>query len=441
MFGGFTFGGFDGFPGDFGRCPGFDERPPANNSRYYELLGVHSGATQAEIKKAYQKLALRLHPDKGGDPERFKEINEAYDVLKDPNKRETYDAVGEDGLKEGMPHTSCRSGGDVFDLFEEMLGGSRGFRQHSRQRKARDMVHHLEVTLEEMYNGATKTLPMRSKRKCPDCGGSGSSMGKKPTCQVCNGDGIQVFVHRMGPKIVRIQGPCNNCGGSGVHLHPAMACSPCGGSGTVETQKVLEFCIEQGMQNGSKIVMRGEVGSSDPELEPGDLVVIVHAKEHRTFQRHNADLVMQKRVDLVDALCGINVMIEHLDGRMLRLTSNPGEVVQPGQWKCVEGEGMPVHGRPLLRGNLYIKFDVIFPKHVSPSQQSLWRSVLKKGNTNGQLHDSNVEVTESVPTRDVDDVKQELKSRAQFGKDMGNAMDSDEEDGAFHRHGIQCAQQ
>ena len=225
-------------------------------------------------------------------------------------------------------------------------------------------------------------------------------------------------------------------------LLPAYVCGHCSGTGMVEEHKVLDVFIEQGVQNGQRIILRGEAGCTIPDLDPGDLIIEVHAKNHGTFKRKNSDLLVTQTVSLAEALCGVDVRIHHLDGRVIKLVSRPGEVIEPGQWKSIDGEGMPVHGHPLLKGNLYIKLLVAFPSHISPDKQRMWASFLEDSGTN--RGSSTMEGTEFEPAaaRDVRDVEEELRSRVRFGKEyrMGMDSDDDEPDMSFS-HGIQCAQQ
>ncbi|CAD7699970.1 unnamed protein product [Ostreobium quekettii] len=425
---------------DFGAFCERERQDAVNNTRYYDLLRVSKQATQGELKKAYQRLALRLHPDKGGDPNAFKEINEAYDVLKDPAKREYYDTHGEDALKEGMP---ASHEGTVEGIFEELLGMRmpRGQRHERKPQVGENVTHRIEVTLEEMFNGATRQLPMRRRRKCSDCSGSGSSLGAKSACHECNGLGVQYIVQQLGPSFVQqISTSCTRCGGSGKFVHPAFICLRCGGSGTAEEHKTLDVVVEQGMQDGQKIALRGEAGCTNPELEPGDLIIVLKAKRHPMFKRKNADLFVNHTISLAEALCGMDVRIQHLDGRIVGISSAPGEVIRPGQWKCIDGEGMPVHGNPLLRGNLYIQLEVVFPQQIDADQQTKLGFLLRTHEKPRGMNDIDCE---PVACRNVEDVESEVKSRSNFGKiqNAGLESDDDEEDMRWSHGPIQCTHQ
>ncbi|GBF94698.1 dnaJ [Raphidocelis subcapitata] len=458
MFGGFPFGGgFGDMPG-MGGMPGMGAPPKKGDStRYYKILGVDPNATPEEIKKAHRKLALKHHPDKGGDPDTFKEINEAHDVLKDPKKREIYDRYGEDAIKEGMGGGGGGGGGSMADLFGELFGGGgRGGR--ARERRSEDVMHKLQVSLEDIYTGTTKKLSLARKVACSTCSGSGSRSGKRYECNTCHGSGVQVHIRPIGPGMVQqIQARCSECNGSGSSQPPSDRCGACSGGALVSEKKTFEVAIEPGARHGQKIVLRGEAGISEPGLEPGDVVLVVSQREHPVFQRmrHNSqDLVMQKDISLRDALCGVSFTVKHLDGRLLHITSPAGEVVRPNSFQVVHDEGMPFPGRPYVKGHLYINFQVEFPKtldaEVVESLRSLLPATADAAAANGGAGGSgSMDVDDAEPCRlrhvadGMDEFQAEVKERARLARSASsNAYDSDEEDdfpGGGQR--VQCAQQ
>ncbi|KAL6746893.1 molecular chaperone [Haematococcus lacustris] len=443
--GGFPFGAFPGMDG--GGMPGGGRGggpKKSNNTRYYEILGVDKNATPDELKKAHRKLALRFHPDKGGDPDKFKEINEAYDVLKDEKKREIYDQYGEDAIKEGMGNGGGGGGmADIFDMFMGGGGGGRGRQQ--RERKSEDVVHKLTASLEEMYNGVTKKLSLSRNLPCDACKGAGTKTGKKYECQPCRGSGVQIHIRPLGPGMVQqIQARCSNCNGSGSATPASDQCPSCKGKCLVSEKKTFEVQIEQGMKHGAKIVLRGEAGCSEPGLQPGDVILVVQQKEHDSFKRIGIELILEKRISLRDALCGVGFHIKHLDGRVLKVVTAPGEVIKPDSFKCIRDEGMPIHGRPFQRGNMYIKFDVVFPDQLSPDLVNALSRALPAsvpGVENGSMELDEHEELKSLSH--VEDIEAELKSRVHLGKGhAGEAYDSDdEEDGGRGGQRVQCAQQ
>ncbi|PNW69999.1 hypothetical protein CHLRE_17g701500v5 [Chlamydomonas reinhardtii] len=450
MFGGFPFGGMGGMPGGFGEMPGGGRGGPAagpkksNNSRYYELLGVSKDADPDEIKKAHRKLALKLHPDKGGDPDKFKEINEAYDVLKDPKKREIYDQYGEDAIKEGMGNAGGHGGG-MSDLFEQMFGmGGGGGGRRQRERKSEDVVHKLQVPLEDLYAGGTKKLSMSRQLPCDGCKGSGSKSGKRYECNTCQGTGVQVHLRPLGPGMMQqIQSRCSGCAGSGYNCPPSDSCTACKGKCLVSDKKTFEVHIEPGMKHGSRIVLRGEAGCTEPGLAPGDIILVIVQKEHDVFQRAGVDLVMERHISLREALTGCTFNFKHLDGRLLRVTIPEGEVIKPGTFKCLPDEGMPFQGRPFMKGNMYVRFNVDFPESVTSAQAAAIRGALPAAasQNNGAAMDTD-EAEEVHRITNVADIEQELKSRVNVGKSAGASYESDDDDDDMPRgQRVQCAQQ
>nr|QKY15041.1 dnaj-like protein/chaperone protein dnaj 2 (DJA2) [Polytomella parva] len=447
MFNGFPFGmggmgGMGGMPRGFGEAPQ-RERKPVNNTKYYELLGVSKDATPDELKKAHRKLALKHHPDKGGDTNKFKEINEAYDVLKDEEKRQIYDEHGEEGIKEGVS-----GGGDGMDIFDMFMGGGGGRGGgRPREKKSKDVQHTVNVTLEDVYKGASKNLALSRQVTCDACNGSCSKSGDKYECKTCNGSGVTVQIRQMGPMIQQIQGRCSVCRGSGTSIPESDKCNVCSGEGLRSEKKTFSFHVERGARSGQRITLRGEAGSSEPGLAPGDLVLTINIREHETFKRSGADLLMKHNLTLAEALCGTTFTIPHLDGRLLRITSLPGEVIKPGTFKRIEEEGMPIYGLALSKGNLYIEFDVIFPDQLSWDQVQKLKSVMPmtspSANAMETEADAHVEDVHNFNT--VHNIEEELKSRSEMARGVGGdgngGDDSDDDDGRRGGPQVQCAQQ
>lgn len=424
----------DGMPGMGGGRGGPKK---SNNTRYYELLQVHKDASADELKKAHRKLALKLHPDKGGDPDKFKEINEAYDTLKDPEKRRIYDEYGEDAIKEGMG--SGGGGGGMADIFEMFGGGGGGSRG---PKKSEDVVHKLSASLEEMYTGATKKLSLSRSVPCDPCKGSGARSGRKYECTTCRGTGVQVMMRPIGPGMVQqIQQRCSSCNGTKFSVPPSDKCPSCNGKALVSEKKTFEVHIEQGMKNGAKIVLRGEAGCSEPGLPPGNVVLVVQQKEHELFKRAGADLVIKKDINLTEALCGTIFTIKHLDGRHLRVTMPPGEVIKPDTFKRVVDEGMPVNGRPHLKGNLYIQFSVNFPDRLDKTIVASLLRVLPPVPVESDMDEDDIHDVMNLPT--VHDIEDELKGRANMtrGGGGGEAYDDEDDEGHGGAQRVQCAQQ
>jgi DnaJ family protein A protein 2 len=297
------FGGFPGMEGGFpGKGGGRGGNKNADTTKFYKLLEIERNATDAEIKKAYRKLAVKHHPDKGGDPEKFKEISKAYEVLSDPDKRSKYDRFGEEGLDGG-------GGGDPSDIFEAFFGGGGGGRRgQQRRKKTKDVVQPIKVTLEQLYNGSTKKLAIT--RQVID-----KKRGVQE-CRECDGRGVKVEVIRMGPMIQQMQSACGSCGGNGKSFQ------------TKSEREVLEVHVQKGAPDGHKVTFR-EMADEHPDADTGDVVFVLKQEDHKDFKRKGADLFIERKISLVEALCGFEMTLTHLDGRKLFIKTSPGEIVKP----------------------------------------------------------------------------------------------------------------
>lgn len=345
-------------------------------TKLYDILGVTPEASQAEIKKAYRKMALKYHPDKNPDePEKFKEISAAFEVLSDEKKKSLYDKHGEQGLKEG-------AGGEFhspFDIFDMFFGGGRR-RQPGEKAKGKDTVHQLKVSLEELYNGTTRQLAVQKNVICDGCNGIGGKEGSVQKCDNCNGSGVDVKLRQIGPGMVQqIQQPCRECNQTGEKIKEKDRCKKCNGKKVLKERKVLECNISPGMKDGQKIKFEQE-GDQAPGIEPGDIIIILDEKEHDVFKRNGTDLRMTMNIELADALCGFTKIVKTLDKetRYIKIVSAPGEVIRPNKPKCVEDEGMPFQSRNYQKGRLIITFEINFPQNgwVKPDQISALECLL-----------------------------------------------------------------
>jgi len=338
--GGDPFGAHFGHHGGGGGGAGRRASPDVDTTKLYETLGLDKSADEKEIKKAYRKMAIKHHPDKGGDEHTFKEINAAYEILSDPEKRAKYDKYGLEGLEEGGGGGSSHE-----DLFSMFFGGGGGGRRSAGPRRGEDINHPLKVSLEDLYNG--KTVKLAVSREV--------LVGDTKMCSACDGQGVVVELRQIALGMVQqLQRRCAECGGEGYQCKRK------------KEREVLEVLIEKGMKHNQKIVFRGKADEK-PNKEPGNINFIVQEKEHALFKRKGADLLISKTVSLNEALCGFEWKITHLDGREIIIKSKPGEVIKAEASdrrpfaKIVAGEGMPSHGNPFVKGNLYVLFTVEFP--------------------------------------------------------------------------------
>lgn len=227
-------------------------------TKFYDILGVKPGCSADDLKKAYRKLALKYHPDKNpNEGERFKQISQAYEVLSDPEKKAIYDQGGEQAIKEGGVGGGFSSPMDLFDMF---FGGGMGpSRGRRRERKGKDVVHQLTVSLEELYKGTVRKLALQKNVICDKCEGRGGKKGAVEQCPTCKGMGMQVQVQQLGPGMLQqIQTVCPECRGQGERINPKDRCKQCQGKKVVRDRKILEVHVDKGMVDGQKIVFNGE---------------------------------------------------------------------------------------------------------------------------------------------------------------------------------------
>lgn len=328
------------------------------DTKLYDLLGVSPDANERELKKAFMLKARELHPDKNRDDpnatEKFQQVNEAYEILKNPDKRKLYDQYGSEGLKQGVNDFDSMN---IFDLFNP-------FRPNRKRgpTRTRDIGHKLKVSLEDLYNGKEVTLRITRNVVCSDCNGSGCKKGKSATkCPNCGGSGQSVNVIRQGPMITQQITTCNKCRGTGESINESDRCTKCKGKKVKEEKKEIVVHIAPGMEDGEHITFQG-CSDEEPGAETGDLIVVLEMKKHNAFSRNHDDLLIHKKITLTEALIGTKFPITHLDGRIVVVTTNPGEIIEPNAVKVIQREGMPIKGNQFEKGRLFIKFQVEFPK-------------------------------------------------------------------------------
>lgn len=341
------------------------------DTELYDLLDVPYDATADEIKKAYRRKAKEHHPDKNiNDPEaskRFQEIGTAYEILSDPETREVYDEHGLEGLTKGGP--GGPGGVDPADLFAELFGNS-GFSftfgggpRMSRPRRGEDSVIPYEVTLEDLYNGKHVKMNMEKEIVCGVCRGSGAKGNAKPKpCPKCEGKGWTFTTSSIGQSTYgQSRVLCTECEGVGEKLREKDRCKKCKGKKTVKEKKRQEIFVEKGMTDHQRIVLAGE-GDQSPDAPAGDVIFVLKLQPHPAFERSGNDLLAKVQITLSEALLGFSrILLTHLDGRGIEVTSPPGKIIRPRDTIILRGEGMPHYKNQDLKGDLYVIFDVEFP--------------------------------------------------------------------------------
>ncbi len=344
---------------------------------YYEILGVPRNAGPEDIKAAYRKAAIKHHPDKNpGDKaseEAFKKASEAYSVLGDPQKRARYDRFGTAGEMPGGGGVQWDS--EVFTDFSDLLGGLFGFgdifggnrRGGPRVQRGADLRYDLRMSLEEAFSGKDESIEIPREDPCPDCKGSGSTSGRRATCQTCHGHGT--MTSRQG--FFTVSRTCSHCGGSGEAVQDP--CGKCRGRGRVRNKKTIKVHIPAGMDDGSRLRIAGEGEAGERGGPAGDLYIFVSVKEHPFFGRDGADLLCTVPVSFPQAALGTHLVIQSLDGDV-DLPVPAG--AQPGQRFRVAGKGMPRVNRS-GRGDLFVTVDVYGPKRLTKEEKRLYEELQK----------------------------------------------------------------
>lgn len=246
-----------------------------------------------------------------------------------------------------------------------MFGGMGGGRPGpSGPKKSKPVVHPLKCTLEEIYNGKSTKIAINRDRICEPCGGKGGKEGAVEKCTTCRGRGIVTRMTQLGPGMYsQSQGPCDDCGGKGEVIDEANKCKICNGKKTKKEKKIVDVAVDKGAPDGAKYTFHGEADQY-PGQEPGDVIIVVKEVEHKKFKRRGADLFIEHKITLVEALTGINFIFTHLDGTQIRIKNEPGEVIKPDDIKTVAEKGFPFYKSPYRFGNLFIKFTVTFPDSI-----------------------------------------------------------------------------
>ena len=333
---------------------------------YYEVLGVTKTASESEIKKAYRQMAVQHHPDKNpGDAvaeEKFKECAEAYAVLSDSQKRAQYDRFGHAGMGGGGFDPGFSNIEDIFDLFGfgDMFGGRQ--RTRSRVQRGSDLRYDLEITLEEAANGKDEKLEIPRLEMCGECTGSGAEKGTTAeNCISCAGSGQT----RYQQGFFSVMRTCPNCSGKGTIIRNP--CKECKGNGRIEKEKILEIKIPAGVEIGSRLRVTGEGEGGVHGGPSGDLFVVIHVKDHETFERQGSNLYSAGPVSFAQAALGADIKVKTLDGEE---DLNIPAGTQTGTVFRIKSKGMPeLGGRG--RGDLFVAATLITPKSLSKDQRKL----------------------------------------------------------------------
>lgn len=339
---------------------------------FYETLGVAKGADQRELKSAFRKLAMKFHPDKNPDDHdaerRFKEINEAYETLKDPQKRAAYDQFGHAAFEQGGPggFGGAGAGGfsDIFeDIFGEMMGGGRARRSSGGRERGADLRYNMEITIEEAFEGKTAQIRVPSSVQCDECSGSGAKPGTAPsTCGTCHGSGRV----RASQGFFSVERTCPSCHGRGEMISDP--CNKCSGQGRVTEERSLSVNIPAGIEDGTRIRLSGEGEAGMRGGPTGDLYIFLSVKPHEFFQRDGADLYCTVPLSMTTAALGGQFDVVTLDGAKTRVKVPEG--TQAGRQFRLKSKGMPVL-RSNQMGDLYIQISIETPQRLTKRQREL----------------------------------------------------------------------
>ena len=346
---------------------------------YYQTLGVSRDASEGDIKKAYRKLAHEFHPDKkGGDEAKFKEINEAYQVLSNKEKRAQYDRFGSEAFSgggagfegfdfrrgfEGFPGGFHFEGG-FDDIFSNIFGGG----GRGRRRRGADIQVDVEISFEEMAEGVRKTFPLRRTAPCSACSGTGGKRGTtEKTCSACGGSGTIRKNVRSFLGVFQQSSPCDECRGRGKVF--AEKCPECRGAGEIKETRTMSVEIPAGIEDGQMLSLAGEGESGGAGTLPGDLLVAVHIRKHPAFERRGNDVLSSVSISCARAALGDSATVKTLDGEVsmkIPAGTRSGEVFR------IRGKGLRPVGSSWGRGDQLVTVSVVIPKYLSKEERKLF---------------------------------------------------------------------
>jgi len=372
----------------------------AEKRDYYEVLGVSKNATDAEIKSAYKKMAIKYHPDRNpGDKEaeeKFKEAAEAYDVLRDPQKRQKYDQFGFAGLggQGGFGGGASMNMDDIFSMFGDIFGGRGGFGGFEgfegfsgfggfggggggrKTYKGADLRLKVRLTLEEVATGVTKKFKVRKHVTCTACNGSGSADGKKETCSQCKGTGsVYKTINSMFGRM-QTQTVCPICNGTGSIIKNK--CTKCNGEGVVNGEEIIEVAIPAGVDDGMVVTASGKGHAGKQNGVPGDIQVFIEVEPHKELHRNGQNLEYNLLLDVPTAVLGGSAEIPTLDGRV-KIKIEAG--TQPGKIMRLRGKGLPaVSGYGYGYGDLIVNIGVYVPRNLSKEEKEMFEKMRESEN-------------------------------------------------------------
>lgn len=359
---------------------------------YYQILGVERTASEDEIKRAYKKMAIKYHPDRNpGDKEaeeKFKQAAEAYDVLRDPEKRSRYDQFGKAGVNGGAGGFGGFNGqgmnmDDIFSMFGDIFGGRHGFggfnsaENQTRQYRGSDLRLKVKVNLNDVMNGVTKKFKVRKDIICDECKGSGCEKGTSPeTCSTCNGRGYIIRTQRSIFGMMQTQQPCPTCNGEGTIIKHK--CHKCHGEGVVSGEEIIEAKIPAGVADGMMVNVPGKGNAAKHNGIPGDIQILIEEEPSKIFIRDENDLIYNLLLTVPQAVLGDDIEIPTVDGKV-KIKIAPG--TQPGKVLRLRGKGIPaIQGYGYGKGDLVINISVYIPEKINDKERKLFEEIRNSEN-------------------------------------------------------------
>lgn len=363
------------------------------SKNYYETLGISNSATADEIKKAYRKQAMQYHPDKNPDnkaaEDKFKDISEAYEVLSDPDKKSRFDRFGTVDDKSFHAH-------DPYDIFEQFrrqtsgfggFGGGFGSGQWQPQTKGEDLRITLNINLEEIADGTTKSVKYNRKKKCSSCNGNGAKNGTAfKICSQCHGTGrTQRIIRHAGGQIIQ-EGLCRACSGNGQTIQEN--CNTCHKTGVNTAEEKVEIVIPAGVMDGDMLSKDGYGNFSKGADIEGDLIIVVKEDKHPELIRKDNNLFYQANINFIDLILGTDIFIPDAHGKTNKIKVKPGS--QSGEIFSLRAKGVPLINRRMPAGNLYVLLNAIVPAKVDKNEKEILEKLRKSKNFTKKTKISNL---------------------------------------------------